>query len=154
LIERAGAYDEELFVCEDYELWMRLASYGEADFVDEPLVLVRRHAEHSFDDITCLESLRQALETVQRSGAASHLDAVLDKRRANISANLANRHAQCGHRLQALATLLFSAPYSWRYRDWWTGALAAVVRAFAPENALRVIRKYRRAGRAAVQPRT
>jgi glycosyltransferase involved in cell wall biosynthesis len=154
MMERAGGYNEELLVCEDYELWMRLASYGEADFVDEPLVLVRRHGEHSFDDITCLENLRRALEIVRCSGTASHLQAVLARRRATVSTNLAKRHALGGHRFRVLATLFFSARYSWLYRDWWTGALAAVVRAFAPENALRVIRKYRRGAGVGIEPRT
>ena len=78
LIEKVGGYNDELLVCEDYELWMRLASCSEVDFIDRPLVLVRRHGEHSFDDVTCLENLMRAMAIVQRSGTASHLDAVLN----------------------------------------------------------------------------
>jgi glycosyltransferase involved in cell wall biosynthesis len=154
LIERVGGYDDHLLVCEDYELWVRLASCSEVDFIDEPLVLVRRHREHSFDDITCLENLRHAVEIVQHSGAASHLDAVLNERRAKISANLARGHALCKSRLRVLTTLLFSVRYSWRYREWWRGALAATVLAFAPAAALSVVRKYRRGGRITLEPRT
>jgi glycosyltransferase involved in cell wall biosynthesis len=143
LIARVGGYNEKLLVCEDYELWLRLASRSEADFVDQQLVRVRRHQEHSFDDITCLENLRKVVEMVQRSGAAAHLTAVLSKRRADIAVNLARRHALCRHRFRMLATLLSSVRYSWRYGDWWMGAFAATVRGLAPETALRVARRYR-----------
>ena len=147
LIELAGGYNEELLACEDYELWMRLASHAEADFIDEPLVLVRRHAEHSFDDITCLENLRRAIELTRRSGAAPHLDTLLKKRRAIVSANLARAHAVARHRLRVVGALLSSAPYSWRHAAWWQGGLEALTRAFVPERAIRALRKYRHGGR-------
>jgi glycosyltransferase involved in cell wall biosynthesis len=152
LIEQAGGYNENLLACEDYELWMRLASLAEADYIDEPLVLVRRHAEHSFDDITCLEGLRLAIEMTRRSGAAAHLDAVLNRRRALVSANIARSHATAGHRSRAVATLLSSAPYSWPHAAWWAGALEAIGRAFAPERAIRTLRQYRHGGRAGTGP--
>ena len=152
LIEKAGGYSEALLACEDFELWMRLASRAEADFVDEPLVLVRRHAQHSFDDITCLENLRLAVEMTQRSGAAAHLDALLRKRRAIVSANLAKAHATAKHRSRVVATLLSSAPYSWPYAAWWAGALQAMARAFAPLRVLRALRQYRHGGRLGTGP--
>ena len=151
LIERMGGFNADLLVCEDYELWMRLASQSDVDYIDEPLVRVRRHGEHSFDDITCLSNLRRALEIVRRSGVAPHLDEVLGKRRATISANLARGHALRRHRLRVLTTLSSSARYSWRYRDWWAGAFAATARAFAPRSALHAVRLCRRGGAA---PRT
>jgi len=154
LIQRLGGYDDDLPVCEDYELGVRLAQHSEIDFIDEPLVLLRRHREHSFDDIACLENLKRALEKIQRSGAVSHLDAVLKRRRAMISANLARGHALCKNRLRVLTILGSSARYSWRYRDWWIGALAATVRAFAPAAALSAARRYRPGGRFKFGPRT
>ena len=36
-----GGFDEELFVCEDYELWLRVAARELFDFVDQPLVVKR-----------------------------------------------------------------------------------------------------------------
>jgi len=152
LIKRAGGYNEELLACEDYELWMRLASRAEADFIDEPLVLVRRHAEHSFDDITCLGNLRRAIEITQRSGAAANLDALLNQRRARVSANLAKAHATAKHRSRVISTLLSSAPYSWPHAAWWVGALQAIARAFAPVRVLRALRQYRRGGRVGTGP--
>ncbi len=147
LLARVGGYDETLRVCEDYELWVRLASCSEADFIDQPLVQVRRHGEHSFDDVTCLENLLLAIELVRRSGAVAHLDAVLRRRRAAICSRLAHAHALRKSPLRVLATLGASARYSWRYPNWWTAAMAATIRGFAPELALRIVRNYRR-GRA------
>jgi glycosyltransferase involved in cell wall biosynthesis len=152
LLERAGGYNEQLLACEDYELWMRLASYAEAEFINEPLVLVRRHAEHSFDDITCLENLRRAIEIVKDSGTAPHLNATLNRRRASISANLARAQFIGGRRGHAVRTLLASAVYSWPYRVWWRGGLAALIRAFVPSPALRFIDTCRHGRASRPQP--
>ncbi|HEY1313632.1 MAG TPA: glycosyltransferase, partial [Steroidobacteraceae bacterium] len=132
LINELGGYNESLQVCEDYELWLRLALRSNVDFIDQPLVLIRRHSQHSFDDLTCLENLRRTLEIVQHSAAAPHLHGVLDERRAKISANMARGYALRRHRVRALATLLSSARYSWRYPYWWRGALLAGARAISP----------------------
>ena len=43
-LEAAGPFDETLRLGEDWELWIRLARQGDFDFVDEPLVRIRRHA--------------------------------------------------------------------------------------------------------------
>jgi glycosyltransferase involved in cell wall biosynthesis len=148
LVERVGGFDEELTTCEDYDLWWRLAAQSEIDCIEEPLTLVRRHDEHYSDDITCLEDLRRMLEKVWRSRAASNLDAVLQERRAKVAAALARSHALCRSPLRVLVTLLSSAPYSWRYGKWWSGAVKSTAQAFAPQRVLSVIRKYRSPSRA------
>ncbi len=148
LVERVGGFDEELTTCEDYDLWWRLAAQSEIDCIEEPLTLVRRHDEHYSDDITCLEDLRRMLEKVWRSRAASDLDAVLQERRAKVAAALARGHALCRSPLRVLVTLLSSAPYSWRYGKWWSGAVKSTAQAFAPQRVLSVIRKYRSPSRA------
>jgi len=144
LLQRVRGFNPELLVGEDLELWVRLASLGEADFVDLPLVRVRRHREHSFDDITCLENLLRAMQIIRHSRIASHLNAVLDLRCAKIAANLARAHARCRHRAAVGSTLCASVRYSWRYAVWWRGAFGAAVRAWAPASLLGVVRRYRR----------
>lgn len=148
LIQRVGGYDDELPVCGDYALWIRLAQHSEIEFIAAPLVLVRRHEEHYSDDIAGLEDLRRMLAKVQRSGVAPHLDAVLQERRAKVAAGLARGHALYRSRLRVLSTLLSSAHYSWRYREWWLEALKATVRAFATPRLLSIVSKYRSDGRA------
>jgi glycosyltransferase involved in cell wall biosynthesis len=151
LIDKAGGFNTELLVGEDFELWVRLASLSEADFIDRPLVRVRRHREHSFDDITCLTNLMRAMQIIQRSGVASRMNPVLDRRRAKIAANLAQAHARCQHRRAVWTTLAGSARYSWRYALWWRGAVGAAVRAFVPAGIVEAARKYRRRERAAIE---
>ncbi|HEY3658078.1 MAG TPA: glycosyltransferase family A protein [Steroidobacteraceae bacterium] len=142
LITAAGGYTEELPICGDYELYVQLAQRSEVDFVDKPLVLVRRHEEHYCDDVTALADLRRFIERVQRSGTATHLESVLDRRRALVSAGIARGYAATGNRSRVLSTLLSSARYSWRYREWWYCAMAATVQAFAPGSVRKVVRRY------------
>jgi GT2 family glycosyltransferase len=153
LMVAIGGFNESLLACEDYELWIRLASHSEVDFVDLPLVQVRRHNQHSFDDITCLEHLKKILEMVQLSGAARHLSATLNARRAKLSAGIARGYASRKHRLAVMKTLWSSAGYSWRYREWWRGALLAAARSMSPDFAWTVAVKHRLRNRVDLHPR-
>jgi hypothetical protein len=143
LIESAGGYDEALPICGDYELWLRLAPHTEADFIDQPLVHVRRHDQHYSDDLAALKDLERTLDKVQRSGVARPLAPVLRWRRAGVAALIAARHAALGNRTHVLRTLLSSAYYSWRHSEWRRSALAALAHAFAPAGVLTAVRRYR-----------
>jgi glycosyltransferase involved in cell wall biosynthesis len=143
LIDAAGGYPEDLPFCGDFELYARMAVRSKADFVDEPLVLLRRHSEHACDDVTALKEVQRFLVRVQRQRIAPHLDAVVRMRRAEISAWLAKSQASSGQRLGALCTLLSSAPYSWDHGNWWHGAMHATARACAPPTVLNLLRGYR-----------
>lgn len=43
VLNSVGGFDEQLHYSEDWDLWLRLAEQGGFGYVDEPLVLVRRH---------------------------------------------------------------------------------------------------------------
>jgi glycosyltransferase involved in cell wall biosynthesis len=43
VFSRAGCFDETLTACEDWDLWIRIARDYPVDFVDQPLVKLRRH---------------------------------------------------------------------------------------------------------------
>lgn len=144
LIVRVGGHDASLPVCGEYELWMRLAQESEVDFVDQSLVDIRRHSEHSADDVAALADLAVILEKLQRSRVAPHLHATLQRRRVAISANLARRHAVCGKRLGVLGTLLRDASFSWRHWNWWFAGFTSTARVFAPEALVSMLRSYRR----------
>jgi glycosyltransferase involved in cell wall biosynthesis len=143
LVMAVGGYPEDLPICGDYELYVKLALQSEIDLVDEPLVLVRRHGEHYCDDIAALLELRRFLERVRCSGIATPMDSVLRERCALLSAGLARGYAAAGSRMRALSTLMASAPSSWRYRGWWHGAVAATGRAFGPAWLRAAVRRYR-----------
>ena len=142
LLEQLGAFDEGLVMCEDDELWLRLAVHGEIDGIDEPLTLVRRHAQHSGSDIIAWRDRRRVFEKLLRSGEWDRFADVLRRQRAEMAAGLATSQAMCGLRLAALGTVLSSSRYSWTYPQWWHGALAAVVRALAPAVLRRFARRF------------
>jgi glycosyltransferase involved in cell wall biosynthesis len=87
-LERLGGYPEDLPVCGDYEVFVRLALQSEVDFVPEELVLVRRHGQHYSDDLTALADLYRFLRKVERSGAVPHMAGVLRARRVHVAAGL------------------------------------------------------------------
>ena len=148
LLEQIGAFDEELVMCYDDELWFRLAAHSEIDGIDEPLTLIRRHGQHSGSDIMAWRDRRRVFEKALHASRGGHLDPILRKLRAEMSAGLAKSQASSGERIGALVTLFSSAPYSWRYRRWWYGALSATARAFAPQSVRMLVRRYRHSHRA------
>lgn len=128
-----GGYAQDMPGIGDYELFVRLALRSEIAFIDEPLVLLRHHEEHYFDDdVLALTELRYFFEKMRRLQVVPHMDALLRRRRAEVSAGLAKGYSASGKRFRALTTLAASARYSWRYRQWWVGAMAAAARAVAP----------------------
>lgn len=137
-----GGYPEDMPGIGDYELCVRLALRSEIAFIDEPLVLLRRHDDHYFDDdVLALTHLRYFFEKMQRLQVASHLEPLLRRRRAEVSASLARRYSASGRRFRALTTLAASAPYSWRCRKWWVGAMTVAGRAVAPPWLWRRLKK-------------
>jgi glycosyltransferase involved in cell wall biosynthesis len=139
LLLQLGPFDEELFMCEDDELWFRLAEHSEVDAIDAALTLVRRHGQHSGTDILAWRDRRRVFEKALRGRRDDHLASILSRLRAEMSVGLANSQAVSGRRLSALGTVLSSAHYSWRFPQWWRGAL----RTFAPAAVRRVVRRYR-----------
>jgi glycosyltransferase involved in cell wall biosynthesis len=128
-----GGYPEDMPGIGDYELFVRLALRSEIAFIDEPLVLLRHHEEHYFqDDVLALTELRYFFEKMRRLQVVPHLETLLRRRRAEVSAGLARGYSASGRRFRALTTIAASARYSWRYRRWWIGAAAAAARAVSP----------------------
>jgi glycosyltransferase involved in cell wall biosynthesis len=148
LLERLGPFDEELVMCEDDELWLRLAARSEIDGIEEPLTLVRRHDQHSGKDVVAWRDRRRVFEKALRACGDAHLMAILRRRRAEMSAGLAQSQAASRMRGSALRTLAASAHYSWRYRQWWRGALRVLVWTLAPLAMRNFVRRYRSSRRA------
>jgi glycosyltransferase involved in cell wall biosynthesis len=152
LLLELGGYAEDLPICGDYDLYVRLAQRSEVDFVEAPLVLVRRHSNHYCDDIAALTDLRRFIDKVHRSGTASQLNAVLRRRRAIVSAGIARGYSLNGDRARFLSAVLASVGSSWRYGGWWRGILTGALRAHTPRVLWAALRRYRlREGRAAAK---
>jgi glycosyltransferase involved in cell wall biosynthesis len=133
LLDELGPFDEELVMCEDDELWLRLAAHSEIDGVDQTLTLIRRHAQHSGSDIIAWRDRRRVFEGALRAGGfGGHVDARLRELRAEMAAGLAKSYAVAGNRFSVLSTVCSSLRYSWRYAQWWHGSMVAVAHAFTP----------------------
>jgi glycosyltransferase involved in cell wall biosynthesis len=152
LLEQVGPLDEELVMNYEGDLWLRFAEVSELDGIDEPLTLVRRHGLHSGSDIIAWRDLRRVIEKALRATGDAHFAAHLREQRAVTSAGLARSQALFGTRVDVARTLAESAPYSWRYLQWWRVAAYASARAFAPRflrsavRALRTCMQSRRPG--------
>lgn len=88
-LERVGGYPEDLPVCGDYELFVRLALRSEVDFVAEDLVLIRRHGEHYSNDIEALTDLYRFIRKMQCARLAPHMAAILRARRLSVARSIA-----------------------------------------------------------------
>ena len=146
MLEELGSFDERLQMCEDSELWFRLAAVSELDVVAETLTLIRRHDQHSGSDVIAWEDRLQIFERLLREEPGPCAERLLRSQVALHEAGLARSQAASGRRMQALATLLASAPHSCRYAGWWPNALRAAARACAPTPVVTALRRIRAAG--------
>ena len=147
LLEQVGGFDPKQRMCEDYDLWLRLAAVSEIDGVRDTLLHVRTHREHFHSDSIVFEDRGRALEKILTLSSDRSLRSVLHRERAKVAAGLARSQALCGGRWGALRTLARSSQYSWGYREWWLGGAKAAVRAVTPAGVLRVARAVAGCGR-------
>ena len=141
VLEQLGAFDEELTMCYDDDLWFRLATRSEIDSIDEPLTLVRRHSQHSGSDCQAWRDRRRVFEKTLSANRDARLQPVLRKLRAAMSAGLTKSHARYGKRSDALATLCASLPHLWRYPALCFGAVMVIASRFAPPYLLGLVRR-------------
>jgi glycosyltransferase involved in cell wall biosynthesis len=144
LLERSGGFDTGQRMCEDYDLWLRLAGLSEIDGVHETLVFVRVHQEHFHRYPAVFEDRSRALEKLLRNGLDRPVLALLRRERARAAADLARSQAVLGGRLAALCTLAKSSQYSWTFRDWWIRGAYSAARAVAPAGILKIARAVAR----------
>jgi glycosyltransferase involved in cell wall biosynthesis len=143
LLQEAEGFDEGLVMCEDYDLWLRLAMLSQIDTVDEPLTMVRRHKTHFGDPATSFRDCIATLDKVLMSGFAPHLESGLRRRRADMYARLAYSQAAAGQRIEALQTVVRGLACSWNHARWWPRTTAATLRALTPRVALDLVRRHR-----------
>jgi len=148
LLEQLGGFDDALLVCEDYDLWLRLAASSELDGVDQTLLYKRaRRAPEYYDSCMVLEHLGRSLEKLLAANSDRGVRSLARRERSRLAAALALSQAAGGRRRAAVRTLMRSPPYSLRYRVWWRAVIGAGVHAVAPPSTLRVARRLlRRAG--------
>jgi glycosyltransferase involved in cell wall biosynthesis len=147
LLESVGGFDEDLTLCEDYDLWLRLAAHSPIDAIDQPLTLVRRHGEHYGDSVTAFRDSIRVHDKVLRSGVAGQHESFVHQDRAKNLGSLARCYAASGARVCALRTLLGSAPIAWRHPGWWSEALKAIAHTCVPRPIEKRLRAHLGGGR-------
>jgi glycosyltransferase involved in cell wall biosynthesis len=140
LLEQVGGFDCGLRMCEDYDLWLRLAAVSEIHGVEATMVHVRSHRERFHDPGLVLEDRARALEKLLAAGTGSATVSILCRERAKAAADLARGQAIRGGRGASLLTLAKSLRYAWAYPEWWLGGAEAAARAAAPDFVMRIAR--------------
>jgi glycosyltransferase involved in cell wall biosynthesis len=145
LLARVGGFDEQLLIFEDYDLWLQLASQGEIDLIDEPLVRVRSHDQHfsSSDRGASMPASRlRALGRLHRRMTDPRQRALIARVYARSVLDLTSLHAETD-RLAAARALLAGCGRSWRYGQWWTGLPRVLLKLLAPRFAIDAYRQGR-----------
>jgi hypothetical protein len=138
LLAQLGGFDPRLAVFEDYDLWLRLATQSDIDLVDEPLIGVRRHAEHFCPEgrsISMAQSRDQSLQTVQELVTGPGLSRLVGQERARSTLHLARARAETD-RAGALGSVLRGGNGAWRYPAWWTGLPRTLLKLALPRSLL------------------
>jgi len=144
LLDEVGGFDEELVMCEDYDLWLRLAARSAVVAIDAPLTVVRRHTQHYGNPAVSFRDSLRVLDKVMHTAAATPYASVIRRERAKNCASLARCHAASGDRRAAWRTLLSTAPASWGHAGWWSEALKAVTVVLAPRGLRSIVHRHRR----------
>jgi glycosyltransferase involved in cell wall biosynthesis len=116
-LARVGAHDDRLEVCEDWDLWLRIAEHFAFAFVDEPLVRVRRHARNTH--LHRVPMARDSLRVLERfPSVVVPWEALRPGLKARAFANAHTRAAvdlyAAGARRTALGHLARAVALDWR----------------------------------------
>jgi glycosyltransferase involved in cell wall biosynthesis len=140
LLEQVGGFDTEQPACNDYDLWLRLASLSELDGLPDTLLLKRTHGRPYYDARNVFADRARALERLHSAVQGRSLRAIVRRERASVATGLARIQAATGSRWTAMRTLARSSAYAWVYPAWWLRGAVAAARAFAPASMVRMAR--------------
>jgi GT2 family glycosyltransferase len=76
VFERAGLFDESMFVCEDYDLWLRISRYYPITFINKPLIIKNGgHADQLSHRLWGMDRFRvRALEKILQENSLADED--------------------------------------------------------------------------------
>lgn len=142
LVDEIGGFDEQLRFEEDHDLCLRLAMRSQVVAVAESLCSVRSHGEHySADRIGAYASWVQLYGKMAELAPNARLRSRCRRMRATTSVVLAGLEGDKGDYRAVWTTLGRASVFSWRYPEWWFGAMKAVVRPLVPKALLSAYRR-------------
>jgi glycosyltransferase involved in cell wall biosynthesis len=141
LVAEIGGFDEQQRFGEFHDLCLRLAMKGEVVAVRESLCSVRMHDQHySSDKIGDHAGWMRLYEKMANLTTNPRLRSYCARMRAETSLKLARQQGANRDFRGVLRTLRTSSPFSWRYPQWWWGALKGLIRPIVPQTLLSVLR--------------
>jgi len=146
IVERLGGFDEQQWVHEDYDLWLRIALEHPIDLIDEPLIALRTHEEHysGTDRSNDLRLPSRYRQTCKMYGIVRdpQLRRFVSRLRSSTAVELANFYADFD-RLAAARILLRGLVQSGPGQLHWRGWLWAAAKTLAPRSLLNAYRRNR-----------
>ena len=133
LVREIGCFDEQQRFAEWQDLCLRLAMNSEVVALSESLCSVRIHNEHySADNVAAHLGWMRLYKKMGDLTPSPTLRSYCARVRAETSLNVARCQGDKGAYGEVLTTLLKSLPFSWRYPQWWWGALKRLARPAVP----------------------
>ena len=144
LLVQLGGFNPRLTLFEDYDLWLRLATQSEIELVDEPLVAVRRHDEHTDPPGVSWAACRnQSLRTLEPLVHERHLRVLVGRAQASSALEVVCTQAELDPRAAA-RSILGGSSGAWRYWPWWAGLPRVLLKLLLPQALLNSYRRKRR----------
>ena len=135
LFDGVGGFDESFPVCEDLDLWVRLAEASPATVVAEPLVNVRQHlGNRPTRSVLPLICLNRIYGRVLARTTSPRVRRLCRRQRIRVSLNLAGRLRREGWYAGAWEALRIAFPYAGWHPRWWIGLLKTTVSAATPRD--------------------
>jgi glycosyltransferase involved in cell wall biosynthesis len=145
LVREIGCFDEQQRFAEWQDLCLRLAMKSEVVALRESLCSVRIHDEHySADKVAAHLGWMQLYKKMADLAPSPTLRSYCDRVRAETSLDVARCQGDTGDYGEVLTTLLKSLPFSWRYPQWWWGALKRLARPAVPRFLMSALRRRQR----------
>jgi len=149
VVERLGGFDEQQWVHEDCDLWLRIALEHPIDLIDEPLIALRSHEEHysGTDQSNDLRLPSRYRQVCKMYGIVRdpQLRRLVSRLRSRTAVELANFYADF-NRIAAARTLLQGLHQSGPRLLLGKGWLWAVAKTLAPRSLLNAYRRNRVGG--------
>jgi glycosyltransferase involved in cell wall biosynthesis len=117
ILDEVGLHDESLLVCEDWDLWLRIAARHEFSYLDESLVRYRLHGSNAHRNATpMVRDLFRVLDRVPWAAVSTQKPAVDVRGRAYAACNLsaATLWYDAAEYRRALHHLARALSYDWR----------------------------------------
>jgi glycosyltransferase involved in cell wall biosynthesis len=142
LVTEVGAFDESLGLCEDYDLWLRLAVRAQAIALPAQLTKVRMHAGSYARQrkVQAFEFLERVFQKLLKDLAEENLRVSVRRRYASALIALAALHRSAGRPGPALRALRRALQYRPPHKAWWSALGKTLIRPLIPG---RVLSRYR-----------